>query len=185
MSESIGEVRATAFTLCDDDGNVRAGLRLRDGNPEFIIADHEGQVKVSLRVDENGNSSFLLAKDGNARIGLDCYDDGPSFFIRDSSGNVRIGLDYSEKTGTALIILAPGTDHDRVVLSCSTDDDSARISVRDTNGQTRIEIRSQGDDHSMSMINENSVIETLMAGDSITLMSEGKLRTVSSKRARE
>jgi hypothetical protein len=168
--------------LCDDDGNARASLQLRDGNPQFVIADGEGRVRVSLRVDAEGNSSFLFAgADGKARIGMDCYDEGPSFFLRDSAGNLRIGLDYAEETQTAVVTLASEDERSRLSLSCSTDDESALITLRDSAGRPRIELRTQGDDHSLSIINEDSIVETLIIGDSVALMSDGNMRLINSK----
>jgi hypothetical protein len=179
VSEILGDVKASSFTLCDHDGNVRARLRLQEGEPTFGLIDDEGRVRAELCVDKDGNSKFLMAgPEGSARIGMDLYENGPSIFLRDASGQVRIGLDFAEDTGTAVLALSSDGKQTRLSISCSGADDSVNVRLFDSVGRCRVEMQSREENHAISFYNEKGVAKTVIEGNSLNLVSNHNVRSI-------
>lgn len=61
-TDSSVPVRASAFELVDDDGNVRAAPRLSlqiqpDGTPDVVFA-HDGRLRARIAMSSDGDVTF-------------------------------------------------------------------------------------------------------------------------------
>jgi len=65
-----GPVRAQAFQLLSDEGEVRAELVLQDGQPEFHLKDREGVNRVSLFHQDDASGLYVMDEEGVTRIGV-------------------------------------------------------------------------------------------------------------------
>lgn len=64
------EIRANNFILEDENGNTRAGLCMKDGEPGLVLCDLNGKP-LALLATEKGEPVFSLSDDnGSVRVGM-------------------------------------------------------------------------------------------------------------------
>ena len=98
MSDIRDVVQAKAFQLVDDDGSVRAEMKLsEDGSPEFVLRDQYGQDRLVARIDGFSASLSLSNQDGQARFDVSVDESGdPSLSLRDHGGKPRLSASLDE-----------------------------------------------------------------------------------------
>lgn len=110
QNQRPGAVKATAFILVDDDGNIKAQLGMNPGGPALTLNDSNGEVRAMLGVsdaarglvvtDSNGMHAWLGVSDesrglavtdskGIIRASIHISDDGPSISLNDINGAPR------------------------------------------------------------------------------------------------
>ena len=105
-------VRAEAFELVDDAGQVWAVLRLADAGPELILYDSAGVARVSL-----GHSA--------EETGL---------FLRDASGDIRVGVAQFAHGGGGIAIHGPEARGAAVLYRSGGEDGQGSLTFYATDG---------------------------------------------------
>ena len=100
----VKEVRASAFTLVDQNGKVRGGLTVTENESGLIIVDERGKTRAVLMVNKAGTSFHLADERGEFRAGLSVVKEGPRLMFMDEQGVPRAGLSVAEKTGPILLL---------------------------------------------------------------------------------
>lgn len=155
---SASVVRASAFLLVDDEGQVRGHFKMLDGGPYLILQDDHGSRAVSLSV-QGGVPRLILHGDDDEilgiptpRISLAVERDGLAIFgVGDEKGQLRasIGVD---KDGPVLALL----DEDgklRVGLNAFKDGPALRLA--DEKGKLRVTLTAGKDEPSLYLYDEN------------------------------
>jgi len=128
--ESGRVVRASAFVLENDQGQIRAVLRIAAGDaPALILYDEKGNKRIDLGM--LGDFTWISIADGNENLKIDITTGGPPsaqeaviqiqngnrvveigadsdntrLRMWDKNGKVRLGVILSDQAGPGIIIL--------------------------------------------------------------------------------
>jgi hypothetical protein len=134
-----------------------------------VVSEILGEVKAK---------SFTLCDDaGNTRARLAMRGDTTQFSICDADGSERVSLSV-DGAGNPSLLLADAAGSPRIELEYTAESDSARMTFVDNAGRVRMEMLSQGDDHTINLIDRNQTIRTLISEDNILLKPNGRVRLV-------
>ena len=83
------EIRAKAFVLVDDDGNIRAGMTAFEDTADIAFFNAQGKVRALLGVLANGGVSLVFSDPrGHIRTVLGATPDaGPRLYFMDEEGH--------------------------------------------------------------------------------------------------
>lgn len=95
MSADGGTVRGSAFELVDEEGRVRAALKLEDGQPLMVFSDAEGQERMQLFHGNEATGVYVLDEAGTPRIGIAQF----------AHGGGGVALHGPESKGAAVLYL--------------------------------------------------------------------------------
>ncbi len=122
--------------------------------------------------------SFTLCDDaGNARARLGMRGDTTEFSICDAGGTVRVSLSV-DAAGNPSLHLADAGGNPRLELEYETVGDGSRMTLFDNAGRVRMEMRSQGDDHSINLVDRSQTVRTQISEDNILLKPNTKVRLI-------
>jgi len=84
---TVNEVRASKFTLVDQNGKARARLAMTELGPALAFLDAQGKLRVDLTMTELGPVLALRDAQEKARIDLFVTEaGGPALFLNDAQG---------------------------------------------------------------------------------------------------
>ena len=91
-TDVLHEVRAKRFVLEDDDGNVRAEIKMSPDGPSFYMYDDDERQKPAIAIGARGNSWFVsIDMDGRDEVALiSGRRDGAEIWICDAAGHGRV-----------------------------------------------------------------------------------------------
>lgn len=167
------EVKASAFTLCDENGRERAKLSVVNGDPLLWFADAKGNPKMTVGLASGGDPQIILADEkGVGRVGLDLSKGGPSVFLRDAKGDIRLGLDFDEEHGISVLTFCGADSVTRLQMRVDTENQFSDAVFFDDSKAPRIRVMSGGDDQSVSIMDETGKVLAILSDGGIILMSQ-------------
>ena len=131
-------IRATAFLLIDEKGDVRAQMRMDKAGPALSLADENGTPRAILCVGKPGPWLSLLDEKGNPRAGLRVGKDASVLSLYNEKGKTRAGLALNEE-GPVLFLTDENGGH-RAWLGIaenqgSKDQDGPKLILYDDKGK--------------------------------------------------
>jgi len=173
MSPNVRELRASAFTLVDEAGRARGGLKVKQGDPSMMLRDAEGRVRITASLIRGNPQLLLVDENGVPRVGVDCRFDGPSIFLRDRNGDLRLGLDFDDTTDTAVISLSEDGKHTRIELSANGQSKTSALNLYGNDKTVRVSVRKNEADGAMISLAEPPGRVTFLASDGTVFLSHG------------
>jgi len=138
------EVRAKAFLLEGERGEVRARLAMTEYGPMFFLYDDHGDFRAVLGVNKDNEPGLRLLDDqGRTRAGLAVRKEGPVLVFFDGQSNKgRVTLKVDEQGPT----LQLGDENGFIRAALAAPRDGPRLFLHDENGnnRARIAVRSSG-----------------------------------------
>lgn len=139
------------IALLDGEGQIRAGMRLKDGDPGMFLNDTNGAEAVRMALGSAGPEIFLYDDNQVARTGFAVQNNVPGLFLRDADRKERLsitvqdggpGVFLMDSRGQSRLQLAV-TDRPMILLS----DDRAQIRMNvlvDKKGNPSLNMRDAG-----------------------------------------
>jgi hypothetical protein len=94
------EIRASKFTLLDQNGKDRAILAVDETEPGLIFFDEQGKPRARLVVKEKGPEFSFLDQQGTTRVRLSMLStDGPELVLRDEQDELQFMLTAPPEIG--------------------------------------------------------------------------------------
>lgn len=98
-------VRASGFTLVDDQGRTRGALRMGPQGPVLELVDARGSYAARLETAIRGPELRLDGPEGQLRLGLgDVVQDGAGLSLYDAEDRLRLGFAHAGGRGTNLVL---------------------------------------------------------------------------------
>jgi len=129
-----GEIRATGFTLVNENGETRAALGFFLGEPHLDIYDRNGESRASLSViDAHGASLSMSDSNGYLRASLSVSDNyGPLLSMIDANGVPSAALGSSDEGAVLMMI-----DSNNILRAgLRVNDDAPLLEMFDSNGRS-------------------------------------------------
>jgi hypothetical protein len=97
-------VTAKRFRLVGDNGELRALMKTKDGNPILEFFDHSSQVRLNVQVSNDWPILNMMDQSGNVCVELGAVNSKPALFLKDQIGNLRVGIALSKIDGSPRIV---------------------------------------------------------------------------------
>jgi len=128
------------ITLWDKDGKTRMAMGLTGDDPAIQLCDKTGTTRAGMRVAGNDPAVQLCGKDGTTRAGMRLLGDDPAIALTDSDGKPRVDMNVT--------------------------DDEPGVAVLDKAGVTRAQIGVS------TVVNKKTKAQTITAESSIMLFNK-------------
>ena len=86
--------RARSFEVVDQDGKVRAALRLQDGVPQLVLLDEAGGERATILHDAEQTGFFLRDAQGTVRLGAAQFAHGGGGYALHGEGSKGAAVLY-------------------------------------------------------------------------------------------
>jgi|GEM_PF-1516304 len=141
---SIPEVlRASRFELVDQDGGLRASLRLSDtGEPLLFMYGNDGKVHLSLSLLDGEPGIDLYDNNSVNRLSMYAETAGAMMQFRSNLKHPQLSIDCRDQTGPILSISDPKA-HERIKLLYDVEDGAA-LQFVDSDNQASFKLTEKG-----------------------------------------
>lgn len=123
------------IALLDVEGQVRAGLRLRDGDPGMFLNDGHGKESLRMALGSSGPEVFLYDDQHVARTGFAVQNNVPGLFLRDGNRTERLSITVQD--GGPGIFFKDSRGQSRLQLAVT---DRSMLLLSDDHGQVRMNV---------------------------------------------
>jgi hypothetical protein len=82
----VKEIRATRFIVEDENGKVRASLKMTKGGPELLLSDENEKVRAMLKIFPGGPGLALFDENDKVRALLSVLEEGTTLLLSDENG---------------------------------------------------------------------------------------------------
>ncbi|HOC94023.1 MAG TPA: hypothetical protein PKH33_16870 [bacterium] len=161
VDEFHGEIKATAFTLVNEEGETRAQLAIDEYGPWLRMFDRDGEVRALFYVEDDGPALAMYDSNGEPRAVLWVDDDDePKLGMYDSNGKSRTILSVNNNSGP---YLSMSDSNDITRAAIVVNDDKPGLAIFDGNGKQRAGLVVKDDAPTLWMSDSNSEIRTSLS----------------------
>ena len=181
-SASPKVIHASAFSLEDENGKVRATLSMTKGGPRLALYDENGKVRVGLGASKDGSGLSLYDENDKQRLLLAATKDAPALALYNETGKVRAtllvaksmpGLRLLDPNGNGGVVLGVTKDGPALAL-CDENrkagamldgsKDGPKLRLFDRNGTLRAALAAFKDQPLLGFLDENGRPRLALAG---------------------
>ena len=138
-------IRAKAFQLMDDSGNVQAELKSTDGRPSLSLYGKNNEERLIIDIDEDGPGIYLLGEGGTVRLlAYLSSEEEPRITLRDKFDFDK--LEFSVGADGRPLVRVLNNAGQGMILLTIYDDEMPSIALADTSGNIRLSLSILGDD---------------------------------------
>ena len=123
------------IALLDVEGQIRAGMRLRDGDPGIFLNDTNGKEAVRMALGSAGPEVFLYDDNQVARTGFAVQNNVPGLFLRDGNQTARLNITVQDGGPGVFFMDSQGQSRLQLVVT-----DRPMILLSDHQAQIRVNV---------------------------------------------
>ena len=131
------------IALLDVEGQIRAGMRLRDGDPGMFLNDTDGKEALRMALGSAGPEIFLYDDNQVARTGFAVQNNVPGLFLRDANRKERLNITVQD--GGPSVLLKDSNERSRLQLAYNNDRPMILLSDQDAAARMSILVDGKGD----------------------------------------